>query len=104
MRSSMRLVRLMLPELNAALSSSTSTVFSSISELRPPMTPASATARSSPSEMTVFSEVSVRSCPSRVVSTSPSRAARTTMWRLPSTSVSLPRSKACSGWPVRNMT
>ena len=104
MRSSTRLVRLMLPLAKAALSSRTSTVSSVISESRPPMTPASATGVVPSSVMSRFSVVSLRSWPSRVVSISPSRAERTTMWRLPSRSVSLPKSKAWSGWPVRNIT
>ena len=104
MRSSPRLVREMWPESKRALSSSTSTVPSSISESSPPMTPASATGVSPSSVMRPMSAVQTRSWPSSVVMRSPSRAARTTMWRLPSRSESLPKSKACSGWPVRNMT
>ena len=104
MRLRLRLVREMWLLSKQALSRRTSTVVSSISELRPPMTPARPTGRSPSSVMTAMSEVSSRSWPSSVVSSSPSRAARTTMWRRPSRSESLPRSKACSGWPVRYIT
>ena len=92
------------PDEKVADSSRTSVVRSSISEFMPPMTPASATGVLPSSVITAMSGVSVRSTPSRVSSCSPSAAARTTMWRLPSRSVSLPRSKAWSGWPVRYMT
>ena len=77
---------------------------SSTSEFPPPMTPASAMASPLPSEITVMSGVSSRSWPSRVTMCSPSRAGRTTTACLPSTTGTLARSKAWSGWPVRYMT
>ena len=70
-------------------------VLSSIPELAPPMTPASATGFSA-SQMTRLFSVRVNSFSSRVTIFSPGRARRTSMQR-PAT---LSRSKACIGWPI----
>ena len=59
-------------------SKTTSAVSPTISLLRPPMTPARPTARVS-SAMTSMLEFSLRTLPSRVVSSSPSWARRTTI-------------------------
>ena len=79
---------------NQALSSSTERVPGEISELVPPMIPASATAAPA-SAITRLSGESVWSTPSRVVRCSPGWARRTMI----SLSLSRARSKACNGCP-----
>ena len=99
-RPRLRLVREVRPRSKAADSKSTQVVSSVTSLFSPPITPASATARSGVA-MTVMSLVSSRSSPSRVVRRSPSAAARTTIWAHPSALATFAKSKACSGWPYR---
>ena len=85
--------------LKQALSINTRVVPASISELSPPMTPATATGFS-PSQIMSISASRVRSLPSRVTKASPAAAVRTTI-RFPARRS---RSKACNGWPHSNMT
>ena len=82
-----------------AASSRSSVVASDTSLSSPPMIAASATGRSA-SAMTRSSVVSARMVPSRVRSSSPLRARRTTI--LPP--ASFVRSNACSGLPYTCMT
>ena len=98
MSPKLRLVREVRPRSKAADSRSTQVVSSVTSLFSPPITPASATARSGVA-MTVMSSVSARSSPSRVTRCSPSAAARTMMWAHPSALATFAKSKACNGWP-----
>ncbi len=97
-RSAVR-VRRVLTGSKLAASSSTDVVFSSISVLAPPITPASPIA-SRESAMHSIGGFSARRTPSSVSSVSPGRAALTTM-RLSRT---LSKSKACSGCPYSSIT
>ena len=85
--------------LKLADSNRTMAVSPTISELAPPMTPATHTGRCS-SQMHSMDVVRAWSLPSRVWMDSPSRAVRTTMCP-PSTQE---KSKACIGWPYSSMT
>ena len=73
--SARAVLRMVVPS-KLADSKTTSTVSSTISEFSPPMMPARPTARVS-SAMTSILEFSLRTLPSRVVSSSPSLARRT---------------------------
>ncbi len=84
----LRLVRDVCARLNVADSSKMVVVWSSTSDVRPPMTPASATA-SLGVAITVMSDVSTRSVPSSVVNSSPSRAGRTMTSTMPSSPTSV---------------
>ena len=85
--------------LKLADSKTTAAVSPTISELAPPMTPATQTGLFS-SQMHSMLVVSLRSLPSSVWMVSPSRAVR--MISLPpSTQL---KSKACMGWPYSSMT
>ena len=92
-------VRWMLGPSQLATSISTRVVPSWTSERSPPMTPAIEVGPSA-SSMTSIWASRVRTCPSRVVTCSPSRARRTTS--LPPATRS--RSKACSGLPTSSIT
>ena len=92
-------VRRMDTPLKLADSKTTMAVSPTISELAPPMTPATPTGLCS-SQMHSMLGVSLRSLPSSVWMTSPSRAVRTTILP-PSTQE---KSKACMGWPYSSMT
>ncbi len=99
LRPSRLLVRRTDAGLKYALSNTTVRVVGEISDALPPMTPATACARSR-SAMTSISASSVRATPSSVVSRSPAVARR--IRSAPPARVS--RSKAWSGWPSSNST
>ena len=97
-RSVRAVLRMLLP-LNTADSKRTTCVLSVISEFSPPITPAMPTPFCG-SAMSSISGVTGRALPSSVVTTSPSKALRTTMCP-PATQA---RSNACIGCPYSTST
>ena len=93
---------------NDALSNSTRLVSLVISVAMPPIAPASAMATLSvslPTATTISAEVILIVRPSNSSSSSPSLAVRTIIlgWPVGDSSITLSKSKACSGWPESNI-